>query len=668
MTTLNGVDQIQIKSDSRLIFSHPAVPQGPLYVHSGASAIKWAYTLNTVSTPTIGGEVVQVLSALVGPMQISGQTAGLKVNKSGKHDANEIKGWKKFGGNDNYSPNDELREIAEWFIAYMEVAGSTTRGNQRRDERAVHFLYPARGWDFYIIPTGLSGFRYDREVIAPEWSITAEIISDNALNFFQGVTMSSFSDDLITNQSLLGTLGLSAFANSGTEVNNPAFGQTGDAGSTDPFLNPQLATSATDLARKMGNNFQALVAAWSGGTFADFGFGALLDNGALPKNVDDVYTSLFGSSFLSLPGTKGGGLAGGSVGGTSDGGPSQGTTTYTGTGSAQSSFAALIANAFANAGIPPELGLAIAIHESNLNPDTNILDTNGARSIGMFQGNLIGALAGNAKAIAAGQHPNDPASDYYPANAQIADAVQWIGAARPASFTAGMALNNNQLAQWAFAAQRGSNYTTDNTTTGNCTSLFAGQLAQARNILKSLDNTTTSGATPSASSGTANQFYKNPYRDIQGLTSFGVDQGVDYGGTGGVYALGRARITFVSTNSGWPGGGAISYTLLDGPAAGKGVYLAENITPQVGIGDVVDSDTVIATMHNAYPYTESGWCLPGTDQPLSPLMENVGQNHAPKAYGVNFNQLLIALGCPSAGSMPATTVDPPVPSNWPTWS
>jgi hypothetical protein len=97
-------------------------------------------------------------------------------------------------------------------------------------------------------------------------------------------------------------------------------------------------------------------------------------------------------------------------------------------------------------------------------------------------------------------------------------------------------------------------------------------------------------------------FYINPY------TSFSVgrtDMGKDFGGAGDVRAIGRARITRVETNSGWPGGGLIVYELLDGPMAGRHVYVAEYIRPTVRRGQVVQKGAVIGYATGGG--IETGW-------------------------------------------------------------
>lgn len=476
MAPLIGTDAIKVPSSATLIFKHPALD--PLYIHSGATAIQWAYHLNTQTTPTLGGEVVQVLSALVGPMTIKGQTAGLKTNETGRLDSKtEVSGWKNSGARKAYSPNHELQAIMEWFVRYMHQAGTHT---PRRDERAIEFIYPERGWDFYIQVTKLDGFRYDKSVISPEWSISAEIVNDNALNYFAGITMSSFTDDLITNQALIGRIGLSAFAGSKTETDNKAFGQTGDHGSGNPFLNPELSVSASQAAKMMGDNFQGLVAAWSSGDFAHFGFSALLDNGALPKNVDAAYQQLFGTSVLgALPGNSG-------PGSTATGG----TFTYNGN-NPERNYAVEIANAFSSAGMPPELGVAVAIHESSLNPDNRNPNDGGPGidGVGLFQAhNPGGADPSQACRMASSVDRANPPTKNYPASTQITNALIWFKAAKPFSGDVSN-LSNDQLAQWAYAAQRGVGYTNGDSVTGSCTQQFAGQIAQAKSMIASFGQT-----------------------------------------------------------------------------------------------------------------------------------------------------------------------------------
>jgi len=93
----------------------------------------------------------------------------------------------------------------------------------------------------------------------------------------------------------------------------------------------------------------------------------------------------------------------------------------------------------------------------------------------------------------------------------------------------------------------------------------------------------------------------------------GADQGVDYRGSGRVTALADAVVTRVDQKSSWIGAGGkgtgaiVSYRILSGPHAGRNVYVAENITPHVRVGQRVAAGQPIATAHGSFPYTESGW-------------------------------------------------------------
>jgi murein DD-endopeptidase MepM/ murein hydrolase activator NlpD len=53
--------------------------------------------------------------------------------------------------------------------------------------------------------------------------------------------------------------------------------------------------------------------------------------------------------------------------------------------------------------------------------------------------------------------------------------------------------------------------------------------------------------------------YDNPLRDISGLMPQRVDMGVDFAGSGPVYAIGDGVVTAATgTSGGWPGGGWIT--------------------------------------------------------------------------------------------------------------
>jgi len=162
-----------------------------------------------------------------------------------------------------------------------------------------------------------------------------------------------------------------------------------------------------------------------------------------------------------------------------------------------------------------------------------------------------------------------------------------------------------------------------------------------------------------------NNQYCNPYRAIPNLAPQRLDQGVDYGGAGAIYAMGPGTIDLFENrnDSGWPGGTFASYKLTAGPASGKVIYLAENIdlNPALHSGAFVYSGTIIGTLVNASPYSESGWGVQGAGYTAEHSCYSEG---CTTPLGTNFNQLLVCLGAPS-GIPTGQTGCCPSSSGWP---
>jgi hypothetical protein len=146
--------------------------------------------------------------------------------------------------------------------------------------------------------------------------------------------------------------------------------------------------------------------------------------------------------------------------------------------------------------------------------------------------------------------------------------------------------------------------------------------------------------------------YRNPLRGVTGMVRERIDEGVDFAGTGPVYALGDAIVTNATgTNYGWPGGGWITYRLTDGPGMGLMVYVAEDIVPSVVTGQRVSSSTVIGTMYNGGDGIETGWAQPTglTAESQLPQAGGIGGlGPYPTRVGLNFEELLQSLGVPAA--------------------
>ena len=162
--------------------------------------------------------------------------------------------------------------------------------------------------------------------------------------------------------------------------------------------------------------------------------------------------------------------------------------------------------------------------------------------------------------------------------------------------------------------------------------------------------------------------YLNPLRAIAGLIPERVDMGADFGGSGPIYAIGNAVITNAMTTANWPGGGWVTYQLTSGPAAGLQVFVAEDVTPTVQVGEHVTSSTVVANMYAGSAGIETGWALPDGSSAESQLAVAGGISGGgpfPTAIGLNFDALLQVLGVPAAPNFAGSGYGV-VPSNYPT--
>lgn len=162
--------------------------------------------------------------------------------------------------------------------------------------------------------------------------------------------------------------------------------------------------------------------------------------------------------------------------------------------------------------------------------------------------------------------------------------------------------------------------------------------------------------------------YLNPLRAVSALVPERIDEGVDFTGSGPVYAIGNAVVTSAGYNGGWPGGGWITYQLTSGPDAGLMVYLAEDVTATVQVGQHVTSKTVIANMFEGGDGIETGWAAQstaGTAESSLPEAGGIGgYGPFPTQVGLNFDQLLHSLGVPAAPNF-GDAASGILPSNYP---
>jgi len=174
-------------------------------------------------------------------------------------------------------------------------------------------------------------------------------------------------------------------------------------------------------------------------------------------------------------------------------------------------------------------------------------------------------------------------------------------------------------------------------------------------------------------------WYVNPLRDVANLRASRIDMGVDYSGSGPILALGWARIVLASDHlagpeSCWgktcvpPPGDWVMYRLLDGPFAGKYIYIVENITITVHTGQTVTAGQPIAILHDASPNLEIGWAAGRAAYTLAAARGHQCACSDPGDWssieGRNFNALLTWLGAPS-GYITSIPGGQRMPRDWP---
>lgn len=134
-----------------LKFYHPSV--GSFTTYTGMNNIEWGYELNTANFPTYGGEVIQVLSCFIDNVTLSG----------------------------TFQTYVQMEQFYSYFFRYLEQAtqggsGPTVAGQTAYNQQPMKMEYPHRQWSFHIIPLEVPGFRYGREVVAPEWNMMAFVV------------------------------------------------------------------------------------------------------------------------------------------------------------------------------------------------------------------------------------------------------------------------------------------------------------------------------------------------------------------------------------------------------------------------------------------------------------------------------------------------------------
>lgn len=148
----------------------------------------------------------------------------------------------------------------------------------------------------------------------------------------------------------------------------------------------------------------------------------------------------------------------------------------------------------------------------------------------------------------------------------------------------------------------------------------------------------------------------------KGLRPERIDMGVDYGGSGPLFALGSGTIANTH-NSGWPGGTFLTIHL----DSGQYIYYAEDIQPLVSVGQHVSAGQHIANATGGQSGIEIGWAAPpGTGDTMAASLGQQSPTGDPgsrsTAFGNLMSEVIAKLGGP-AGQLQGV-VSGSIPSNF----
>lgn len=222
---------------AKVTFSHSYC--GHLTIETGIDYSAWSYGLNTQTYPTFGGEVVQILSVFIDDLTLKGTVS-------------------------SYAQLETIyRYFAKYLIAATQGHTRSPVPNESYNLDPMTFIYPARGWTFYIYPLAVPGFAYATGTVGPQWQLQAHVIDDSPdigviKDGIEALSIKSINSVAGTPVKTQGTFKLSG--NISPKYGNP----NADPFQTDDPFNRQEATQAGQWA----DYYSSLIPAYMKGDFS----------------------------------------------------------------------------------------------------------------------------------------------------------------------------------------------------------------------------------------------------------------------------------------------------------------------------------------------------------------------------------------------------------------
>lgn len=171
-------------------FFHPNPALGTLNVRLAPTAVNWSYKMNTATTQTYAGEVVQILGVNFQKFSIEGQ-----FGREGPHGRDVVAGKiqdRSLTSQDSWRDAGKygigLTQMTAFFRQYFTLASQGINDvdpNKNFDERPMHIVYQGAldvpldiGKDeqhWLVYPTSFPSYRRSLEDFAPQWRVECEV-------------------------------------------------------------------------------------------------------------------------------------------------------------------------------------------------------------------------------------------------------------------------------------------------------------------------------------------------------------------------------------------------------------------------------------------------------------------------------------------------------------
>lgn len=165
-----------------VLFSHPTV--GKLSLRLAPTSVEWTYNLNTSTTPTYAGEVVQILSVNFDQFIMQGRFGkegphGRNLVSKDRYEPRPIGEYRDYTNTGKYAIG--LSQMTEYFRDYFAIAsqGNDAHAVGHYDQAPMTITYDGSSdiedGSWVVYPVSFPSYRRSNVDFAPEWQVVCEV-------------------------------------------------------------------------------------------------------------------------------------------------------------------------------------------------------------------------------------------------------------------------------------------------------------------------------------------------------------------------------------------------------------------------------------------------------------------------------------------------------------